>query len=59
MKRRHVLQAATAAIVLPQFAIAQSYPSKPIRYIVPVAAGASPQRLYVSANGDRSRHGAA
>jgi tripartite-type tricarboxylate transporter receptor subunit TctC len=39
MKRRHVLQAATAAIALPRFAIAQAYPSKPIRYIVPVAAG--------------------
>ena len=47
MKRRHLLQAASAAAVLPGFAIAQAtstgsgqaYPSKPIRYIVPVAAG--------------------
>ena len=39
MKRRHLLQAASAAIALPRLAIAQSYPSKPIRYIVPVAAG--------------------
>jgi tripartite-type tricarboxylate transporter receptor subunit TctC len=39
MKRRHILQAASAAIALPSLAIAQSYPSKPIRYIVPVAAG--------------------
>lgn len=42
MKRRHFLQvtsAASAAIALPRFAVAQSYPVKPIRYIVPVAAG--------------------
>jgi tripartite-type tricarboxylate transporter receptor subunit TctC len=39
MKRRHLLQAATAAIALPRIARAQSYPAKPIRYIVPVAAG--------------------
>ena len=39
MKRRQLLQAASAAAVLPGFAIAQAYPSKPIRYIVPVAAG--------------------
>jgi tripartite-type tricarboxylate transporter receptor subunit TctC len=39
MLRRHLLQAASAAVALPGFAIAQSYPSKPIRYIVPVAAG--------------------
>jgi len=39
MKRRHILQAASAAIALPSLALAQSYPSKPIRYIVPVAAG--------------------
>jgi tripartite-type tricarboxylate transporter receptor subunit TctC len=39
MKRRHILQAASAAIALPSLAFAQSYPSKPIRYIVPVAAG--------------------
>jgi tripartite-type tricarboxylate transporter receptor subunit TctC len=39
MKRRHLLQAASSAIALPRLALAQSYPSKPIRYIVPVAAG--------------------
>ncbi|HEY1228275.1 MAG TPA: tripartite tricarboxylate transporter substrate binding protein, partial [Ramlibacter sp.] len=39
MQRRHLLQAASAAIALPQLAFAQSYPNKPIRYIVPVAAG--------------------
>ena len=39
MKRRHLLQAASAAIVLPRAATAQAYPARPIRYIVPVAAG--------------------
>jgi len=39
MKRRHLLQAVSAAIAAPGLAIAQSYPAKPIRYIVPVAAG--------------------
>lgn len=39
MKRRHLLQAASAAVALPGLAFAQAYPSKPIRYIVPVAAG--------------------
>ena len=39
MKRRQLLQAASAAVALPGFAMAQAYPSKPIRYIVPVAAG--------------------
>jgi tripartite-type tricarboxylate transporter receptor subunit TctC len=47
MRRRHLLQAASAAAVLPRLAIAQAtsassgqaYPAKPIRYIVPVAAG--------------------
>src|SRR6187551_1082133 len=39
MKRRQLLQAASAAAVLPGIALAQAYPSKPIRYIVPVAAG--------------------
>jgi tripartite-type tricarboxylate transporter receptor subunit TctC len=39
MKRRQLLQAASAAAVLPGLAIAQSYPSRPIHYIVPVAAG--------------------
>jgi tripartite-type tricarboxylate transporter receptor subunit TctC len=33
------LHAASAALVLPRIAIAQAYPAKPIRYIVPVAAG--------------------
>jgi tripartite-type tricarboxylate transporter receptor subunit TctC len=39
MKRRHILQVAAACAALPRFAIAQGFPSKPIRYIVPVAAG--------------------
>ena len=39
MKRRQLLQAASAAVALPGFAFAQSYPSKTIRYIVPVAPG--------------------
>jgi len=39
MRRRHFLQAASAAFALPRLAIAQAYPTKPIRYIVPVAAG--------------------
>jgi len=39
MKRRRLLQAVSAAVVLPRFATAQSYPGKAIRYIVPVAAG--------------------
>ncbi|MES2635320.1 MAG: tripartite tricarboxylate transporter substrate binding protein [Pseudomonadota bacterium] len=42
MKRRHLLQAAASAIALPhigQLAHAQAWPTKPIRYIVPVAAG--------------------
>lgn len=39
MQRRQLLQAVSAAIALPGFAFAQAYPSKPIRYIVPVAAG--------------------
>ena len=39
MNRRHWLQAASAATLLPRLAAAQSYPTKPIRYIVPVAAG--------------------
>ena len=37
-QRRHLLQAA-AALALPGAALAQNYPAKPIRYIVPVAAG--------------------
>jgi tripartite-type tricarboxylate transporter receptor subunit TctC len=40
MKRRQLLQAASAAVVaLPGLGLAQSFPAKPIRYIVPVAAG--------------------
>src|SRR5882724_13507396 len=39
MRRRHFLHAASAAIALPRLAFAQVYPTKPIRYIVPVAAG--------------------
>ncbi len=40
MKRRTLLQAAPALIYAPGLALAQAaYPSKPIRYIVPVAAG--------------------
>jgi len=39
MQRRHLLQAAAAAVAMPHLAFAQSYPTKPIRYIVPVAAG--------------------
>ena len=38
MNRRQLLQS-FAALALPSVGIAQSYPSKPIRYIVPVAAG--------------------
>ena len=40
MKRRNLLQAASALSLLPSLANAQAaYPSKPIRYIVPVVAG--------------------
>ena len=40
MKRRTLLQAGSAFIAVPFLAYAQSaYPSKPIRYIVPVSAG--------------------
>jgi tripartite-type tricarboxylate transporter receptor subunit TctC len=40
MKRRTLLQAVPALVYAPGFASAQAaYPSKPIRYIVPVAAG--------------------
>lgn len=40
MKRRTLLQAAPALIYAPSLALAQAaYPAKPIRYIVPVAAG--------------------
>ncbi len=39
MKRRLLLQATSAAVAMPGLAFAQAYPSKSIRYIVPVAAG--------------------
>jgi tripartite-type tricarboxylate transporter receptor subunit TctC len=40
MKRRILLQALPASLLLPaDLARAQAYPAKPIRYIVPVAAG--------------------
>jgi tripartite-type tricarboxylate transporter receptor subunit TctC len=39
MKRRTLLRAAPALVFAPRLARAQSYPAKPIRYIVPVAAG--------------------
>jgi tripartite-type tricarboxylate transporter receptor subunit TctC len=39
MKRRQLLQASAALFALPGLARAQAFPSKPIRYIVPVAAG--------------------
>ena len=39
MKRRHLVQSVAAAIALPRLAFAQGFPSKPIRYIVPVSAG--------------------
>ena len=40
MKRRTLLQATPAWVCAPSLALAQTaYPSKPIRYIVPVAAG--------------------
>lgn len=39
MQRRHILQAGAASLLAPTLASAQSYPAKPIRYIVPVSAG--------------------
>jgi tripartite-type tricarboxylate transporter receptor subunit TctC len=39
MKRRHLLRSAAAALAWPALARARSFPAKPIRYIVPVAAG--------------------
>ena len=39
MKRRDLLKAAPAALLAPRLARAQAYPSRPIRYIVPVAPG--------------------
>jgi tripartite-type tricarboxylate transporter receptor subunit TctC len=37
--RRRLLRAGAATLALPGLARAQAYPTKPIRYIVPVAAG--------------------
>ena len=39
MQRRHLLSALPAALWLPQAARAQAFPTKTMRYIVPVAAG--------------------
>jgi tripartite-type tricarboxylate transporter receptor subunit TctC len=41
MKRRHLLQAASAAMAVPGLALAQTttYPTRSMRYIVPVSAG--------------------
>ena len=39
MKRRNFLQVAASLATAPSFVRAESYPSKPIRYIVPVSAG--------------------
>ncbi len=39
MQRRHLLRAAAATLAVPGLAIAQNFPGKPIRYIVPVSAG--------------------
>lgn len=39
MQRRHFLQAASALLFASGLARAEGYPKKPIRYIVPVAAG--------------------
>ena len=39
LHRRHFLAAAAVAAALPKLASAQAFPGKPIRYIVPVAAG--------------------
>ncbi|MBA2964026.1 MULTISPECIES: tripartite tricarboxylate transporter substrate binding protein [Ramlibacter] len=39
MQRRQLVRAAGAALALPALARAQAYPSRPIRYIVPVPAG--------------------
>ena len=49
MKRRLLIQAAPAALALPWAhaqaqAQAQAFPAKPIRYIVPVAAGGGSDR---------------
>jgi tripartite-type tricarboxylate transporter receptor subunit TctC len=39
MNRRRLLQASAGVLCLPRLARAQGYPNRPIRYIVPVAAG--------------------
>jgi len=39
MKRRQLIHAAAAAIALPRVALAQTFPSRVIRYICPVSAG--------------------
>jgi tripartite-type tricarboxylate transporter receptor subunit TctC len=39
MKRRQLIQAVAGAVALPALAFAQAFPSRPIRYICPVAAG--------------------
>ncbi len=39
MKRRQLLQVSGAPLCLPGLVRAQGFPTKPIRYIVPVAAG--------------------
>lgn len=39
LQRRTLLRAAPALVFAPGLALAQAYPAKPIRYIVPVAAG--------------------
>jgi tripartite-type tricarboxylate transporter receptor subunit TctC len=39
MQRRQLLHGIAAAAALPRLALAQGFPAKPIRYIVPVAAG--------------------
>jgi tripartite-type tricarboxylate transporter receptor subunit TctC len=39
MKRRQLIQAVAGAVALPTLAFAQAFPSRPIRYICPVAAG--------------------
>jgi len=44
MRRRSLLQAAGAVLGAPLLAHAQSYPARPIRYIVPVASVA--RQLY-------------
>ena len=41
MKRRQLLQAASAALVLPRLAFAQAFPTKPIRVVIPFVAGGS------------------